>query len=125
MSTDFAEANYYEMFIWTLLDSDTGYENSLIQHRIGTKFFIIYATSPAEERMKPLRQNFRTVHSIVMNPGRDPSSVCDSLSRPKLCATLMQFLIFIVPIYAHLNVVQTLRSWTTLLTDLVQFPDFA
>ncbi len=68
MGADFAEADYYEMFIWTLLDSDTGYENSLIQHRIGTKFFIIYATSPAEERMKPLRQNFRTVHSIVMNP---------------------------------------------------------
>ena len=67
MLGDFQDAQY-NIVVWTLVDSDgarNGVPGVLISQ--GTPFFVIYATSPAQDRWSGLRQTVLP-STIMMNP---------------------------------------------------------
>ena len=58
----------FRSFVWTLVDSDeavAGVPERLVTH--GTRMFVIYTTSPRQERWSRLHKTVRTIR-VIMNP---------------------------------------------------------
>jgi hypothetical protein len=62
------KASHFQVFVWTLVDSDHGMEG--VPRRLvspGTHHFVIYCTSPRKERWSRLHKTVRDV-TIIMDP---------------------------------------------------------
>jgi hypothetical protein len=60
--------SYFKTFVWTLVDSDESkgsVPSYLVTH--GTRHFVIYATSPREERWSRLHKTVRDI-TVIMIP---------------------------------------------------------
>jgi hypothetical protein len=68
MGSDFLEATYH-FFVWTFIDSEkshTSIPEAFIQD--GSPFFVIYTSSPNEERWAHVHKTVSYPMVVVMNP---------------------------------------------------------